>query len=246
MEAEDLLSGYRVKYPRLIKYLGGCKVLDFIQTFRCSFLVGQELYQGDLTKQSAAVNNATFHFRPSQAPPLPSASEDEPAAITRAIYYLLFTKNQLGASNNIELGREAGNDIVVVDYSISKRHASFKLSGKDCIVTDRDSTNGTKLNGEGIPHGTNHVVSSGDVIELGRFGFMLMCPIDLFVNFRVQMGLEHTLRKELDECLRVNDSVNFRAIAANHDVDFDGKRNSVLLEELLEKISAREFLREIF
>jgi hypothetical protein len=68
--------------------------------------------------------------------------------------------------DEIWLGRDPANDIVIADPEISRRHARFLLRGSTYIVEDMGSTNGTLVNGEMItaPKALNH----GDVIEFGE------------------------------------------------------------------------------
>lgn len=49
--------------------------------------------------------------------------------------------------NRTTIGREAGNDIVLGDPSISRRHAQITRSGKDYILADLGSSHGTYVNG---------------------------------------------------------------------------------------------------
>ena len=65
----------------------------------------------------------------------------------------------------ISVGREDDNCIQLNDDRISRFHAKIQdLSGR-MIVTDLDSTNGTKVNGHWIQQRVLHV---GDVVWVGR------------------------------------------------------------------------------
>lgn len=51
------------------------------------------------------------------------------------------------------IGRAAGNDIVLDDRSMSRRHAELYWDGQQCVLTDLGSTNGTFLGGQRlVPH----------------------------------------------------------------------------------------------
>jgi MoxR-like ATPase len=50
----------------------------------------------------------------------------------------------------ITVGRDDVADVVIPHPSISKIHASFELRGDQLVVSDRESTNGIRLNGERI------------------------------------------------------------------------------------------------
>ena len=62
------------------------------------------------------------------------------------------------------LGRGTDNDIVISDPGTSRHHAEVVFNGDDWSVRDNNSTNGTFLNGEPV---TQHILSNGDVVELG-------------------------------------------------------------------------------
>ncbi|MCX8026106.1 MAG: FHA domain-containing protein, partial [Thermanaerothrix sp.] len=68
--------------------------------------------------------------------------------------------------DEIWLGRDPANDIVIADPEISRRHARFLLRGSTYLVEDLGSTNGTLVNGEMIT--APQPLSHGDVIEFGE------------------------------------------------------------------------------
>ncbi len=198
---------------------------------------------GDLTRQTVHGQNATFKFQPSVTPPPDVEHEDRPSAITRAIFALRFTRNQQRLSSVIDVGRHASTDIVVVDYSISKCHATFKMLGNKCIVVDRSSTNGTKINGERIAASVDSLVEAGDVLEIGRFGFMLMRPVDLFVSLRLHLGLQKTLEGELESALHLCTHADFKRLATDRGIDARDMDRKTLLDQLFERVPTEELLR---
>jgi hypothetical protein len=64
------------------------------------------------------------------------------------------------------LGRAPTNTIVLNDTFCSQDHARLTWRGGQWWLEDRDSSNGTRLNGEPVREPV--VVSSGDVIGVGR------------------------------------------------------------------------------
>lgn len=64
----------------------------------------------------------------------------------------------------LTLGRGVDNDIVVNDPGASRHHAELAFDGDVWMVLDRNSTNGTFLNGEPV---TKHILIDHDVIEVG-------------------------------------------------------------------------------
>ena len=65
----------------------------------------------------------------------------------------------------IIIGREAGNDVVVNHPEVSRRHASLTWDGRQFIIQDLGSANGTFVNGVRLT--TPQVLQPGDVIGLG-------------------------------------------------------------------------------
>ncbi len=67
----------------------------------------------------------------------------------------------------VVVGRSPGADIVIGDSFVSGKHARFTIQGKDLIVEDLHSTNGTLLNGKPLMQATylhkNDVIVVGDV-----------------------------------------------------------------------------------
>ena len=71
------------------------------------------------------------------------------------------------------LGRSRQCDVMVDDPNVSRVHAEVRPHGSSWVVSDRGSTNGTRLNGRRV---TNpEVLKSGDEIEVGTttLGFAL-------------------------------------------------------------------------
>jgi pSer/pThr/pTyr-binding forkhead associated (FHA) protein len=68
----------------------------------------------------------------------------------------------LGA-DDITLGREAGNDVVIVSDQASRRHARIFASGGAHVLVDLESTNGTFLNSKLVKEQT---LRHGDVLRI--------------------------------------------------------------------------------
>ena len=65
---------------------------------------------------------------------------------------------------DLTLGRERGNTIVIPSESASRRHARIFVSGGSHVLVDLESTNGTLLNGRPVQEQT---LRHGDVIRAG-------------------------------------------------------------------------------
>lgn len=68
--------------------------------------------------------------------------------------------------NELFLGRDLSNDIVINDPEISRRHSRLYMQGNGYIIEDLGSTNGTFVNGQRLM-GPN-MLRPGDVITFGE------------------------------------------------------------------------------
>jgi predicted component of type VI protein secretion system len=68
--------------------------------------------------------------------------------------------------NEIFLGRDLNNDIVINDPEISRRHSRLFLQGNSYVLEDLGSTNGTFVNGQRLMG--PHVLRPGDVVTFGE------------------------------------------------------------------------------
>jgi predicted component of type VI protein secretion system len=66
----------------------------------------------------------------------------------------------------ITIGREAYNDVVLIDPEASRKHAQISFQAGRYVVEDMGSTNGTYVNGRQIMSPTT--LNRGDVIEVGE------------------------------------------------------------------------------
>jgi len=86
------------------------------------------------------------------------------ALLTLKFKDLLLKEIELkGGSKTI--GREPANDIVVENLLVSGYHARIDPAGKDYVLTDLQSKNGTFLNGERV---TSTKLKNGDQILIGK------------------------------------------------------------------------------
>lgn len=70
-------------------------------------------------------------------------------------------------ARGLRIGRGTqGNELVVIDDTVSKRHAVIGYDGSQPILDDLGSTNGTKVDGERV-HGRRRL-RDGSIIELGE------------------------------------------------------------------------------
>ena len=65
----------------------------------------------------------------------------------------------------LALGRDARNEIRILDSEVSRLHATVQRVKDDYVLTDRNSSNGTFVNGQAI---RSHSLNDGDQIQLGN------------------------------------------------------------------------------
>ena len=65
----------------------------------------------------------------------------------------------------VTIGREEGNSLQLNDERVSRFHVKIQEDQDKIVVTDLESTNGTKVNGEDIQL---RILRYGDIISIGR------------------------------------------------------------------------------
>src|ERR1043165_7888676 len=65
----------------------------------------------------------------------------------------------------VTIGREEGNTIQLNDERVSRFHLKIQEDREKVVLTDLESTNGTKVNGEDIQL---RILRFGDMISVGR------------------------------------------------------------------------------
>ena len=73
----------------------------------------------------------------------------------------------------ITLGRSIDNDIILESDDVSRQHAQIKLRQGRYVLTDLNSANGTRVNGQPI---TEHVLHDGDLIQLAGVEILFKLP----------------------------------------------------------------------
>lgn len=71
-------------------------------------------------------------------------------------------------SSRVVIGRSAASDLRLPDPSVSQRHAILEQKGKDYVVIDEGSTNGTWVNGARLAAHTPRIVRNGETLRVGR------------------------------------------------------------------------------
>jgi len=111
------------------------------------------------------------------------AAVQQPAAAGAAHGYLLREQPALAGDAPrcslrpiVTLGRAEGNTVVISDDFASANHARIVLEGGKWWLEDRQSRNGTQLNGETIDRPT--IITDGDEIGIGKYRYRLYLNLE--------------------------------------------------------------------
>ena len=122
-------------------------------------------------------------------PPLPDSTlEAGPAAVGPvAEVLLLLGDKQLGAfslsGGELTIGRTPGNDIVIDNVGVSRRHAVIRTQGGKAFLEDLGSANGTFVQGKKIER---YDLQDGDEIAIVKHRLVYRIPKDAEAPSRVE------------------------------------------------------------
>ena len=124
-----------------------------------------EATQAEMQRRQMAVEqekiNAQEQAREEQLKRQMQAKNLLPRLIDDSVYKVKFNIGNITTT----IGREADNDIVLPDSTVSKHHAKIVFNGSAFELHDLNSANGTKVNGERVNQMTlKHL----DVIQFGK------------------------------------------------------------------------------
>ena len=97
---------------------------------------------------------------PATPPPTASAASAASASVVLADGQRIILDR-----DSIMVGRQSDCEVVIDDDNVSRRHAEIRRTAAGWVITDRGSTNGTKVNGEKIVNG--QLLANGDVVAFG-------------------------------------------------------------------------------
>lgn len=157
---------------------------DFIAFMQRPALVGAAVLSGTLRAPNttrATDKHRTFAFEIMDTAEEAAASA---GSLQQAIYPLIKNAQTLAARSRFVIGRLDGNDIVMPDLALSKRHAIIELTDGDYWLSDCGSTNGTMLNGHLLDQNPKPLCD-GDVISFARYEFTFLSPESLYDKLRL-------------------------------------------------------------
>jgi pSer/pThr/pTyr-binding forkhead associated (FHA) protein len=107
----------------------------------------------------------------------------------------------------LSIGREEGNSVQLNDERISRFHLKIQEDQEKLVLTDLESTNGTKVNGENV---RLCIIRAGDVITVGRSVLLVGSQKEIAERLAALRGadLSQGVTLEAEESDRESDSAS--------------------------------------
>lgn len=177
-----LSASGRVSLAALRKFAQEHDAGTFEKYVQNPVLVGSAIKSGIISSSGMANDtlNSTQIFEPSKSQ---GASLPASESLKHAIYPLVKGEYPATPPGAFYIGRINGNDMIMPDYAISKRHAIIDIEDGLYYIRDAGSTNGTKVNGERLGKKRTRL-SDKDVIGFARYEFTFLYPKSLYKTLR--------------------------------------------------------------
>lgn len=181
--AKILSASGRVSLASLRKMASEDDANAFVNFVRRPVLVGSAVKAGIISSQSGMASdelNRTQIFEPSKSM---GSSISASESLKHAVYPLVKGEYPATPRGSFYIGRINGNDMIMPDYAISKRHAIIDIEDGTYYLRDAGSTNGTKINGTRL--GKKRIkLKDKDVIGFARYEFTFLYPESLYKMLR--------------------------------------------------------------
>ena len=177
--AKMLSASGRVSLAALRKLAQDHEADAFEKYLQRPVLVGSAIKSGTIS--SAGMHNdalnSTQIFEPSKSQ---GGSTTASESLKHAIYPLIKGEYPATPRGAFYIGRINGNDMIMPDYAISKRHAIIDIENGKYFIRDTGSTNGTRLNGSRLAKKPMQLRDK-DVIAFARYEFTFFYPKSLYI-----------------------------------------------------------------
>ena len=176
--AKILSASGRVSLAALRKLAQEHEAEAFARYVQNPVLVGSAIKSGIIssTGMGSDTLNSTQIFEPAKSQ---SATFPASESLKHAIYPLVKGEYPATPRGAFYIGRINGNDMIMPDYAISKRHAIIDIEDGLYYIRDAGSTNGTKVNGERLAK-KRMKLNDKDVIGFARYEFTFLYPKSLY------------------------------------------------------------------
>ena len=172
----------RIGLQMLQKMVKVYNKLEFERFMQQPVLVGSSIQVGSLVTQNRHAEdelNKTVIFEVDAVEAVSSSSD----SLKHAIYPLVSSEYASGPANIFSIGRIDGNDMIMPDYAISKKHAVIEIKRGNYLLRDGGSTNGTLINGRRLDKKPAQIRDK-DVVAFARYEFTFLFPDSLYDMLR--------------------------------------------------------------
>jgi hypothetical protein len=180
--AKMLSASGRVSLASLRKLAEEHELEVFTKYVQRPVLVGSAIKSGIISSAGTGSDalNTTQIFEPSKSQGTSIAASE---SLKHAIYPLVKGEYPATPRGAFYIGRINGNDMIMPDYAISKRHAIIDVEDGLYYIRDTGSTNGTRINGSRLGKKRTQLRDK-DVISLARYEFTFLYPKSLYNMMR--------------------------------------------------------------
>ncbi len=181
----------RVKNKNLIDLINSLPSHHYCAMVPHPMLVSRKLYDGQMDNVGNGTNTMLFNVAAirdqvvkQQQNLNDTVSQNGDENYNSAIFALFKSPDSVTAANMFSVGRVIPSDIVIPDFTISKKHAIIKFSDNKYFCTDLGSTNGTLVAGKILKKNESQVIHPNDLITFGRLGFIFLPPAKIYELLR--------------------------------------------------------------
>jgi hypothetical protein len=180
--AKMLSASGRVSLAFLRKLAEEQELEGFTKYVQRPMIVGSAIKTGTISSAGTGSDtlNTTQIFEPSKSQ---GASISASESLKHAIYPLVKGEYPATPRGAFYIGRINGNDMIMPDYAISKRHAIIDVEDGIYYIRDTGSTNGTRINGSRLGKKRTQLRDK-DVISFARYEFSFLYPKSLYKMLR--------------------------------------------------------------
>ena len=180
--AKMLSASGRVSLASLRKLAQEHEAEAFVIYVQRPFLVGSAIKSGIISSAGMGNDalNSTQIFEPSKSQ---GSSISASESLKHAIYPLVKGEYPATPRGAFYIGRINGNDMIMPDYAISKRHAIIDIEDGTYYIRDAGSTNGTRINGSRLAK-KRMQLRDKDVVSFARYEFTFLYPKSLYTMLR--------------------------------------------------------------
>ena len=231
----------RIRLKGWISRIDDCKksttsLTNLALELKETYLVGSELYKGDLLKNACSQPYGTFQF-------VSTDVSEKAESLDKAIFQIAPGMDRIDLKSPfITLGRGPDNDITIADYAISKSHCHFTLNQNNkLILTSNSPTNAIKCNGVKMKPDTSIEVNMQDKILLGRFNFSVTNGFELVAQALASISQGSHFIESVYEYVRAQPSEVLQKIAIDLKISGAYKLSKAGLVNVLKKVNILSF-----